>query len=523
MKDTASPENYARATAMRQSAFTEERTVVAIVFIGFMLRLYLSLTSYCIAGDGAAYIGMAREFATGTWRDPLGAVFSPLYPLLIAGMHYLVPDWEMAGNLVSTFLGTGAILSIYLLMREVFGPGKVALGAAALTAVHPQLAAYSASVRTEAGYICLTTTAVWLLLRALREDRPVMVLAAGFVAGAAYLYRTEAIGLIVLGIAYPIAAALGWHAGRFGKSIMLSLMFATAALTLVVPYVLFLHAATGSWSIGREFTAAMMFGLGSMAHDPAEWRRQGFALEASPLVVIVHNPWLYLAKVRTDLVASFYNFGQAGGPLVTILLIIGCWTRGRRMLLTADEAFLVLIVMFYFFGFALSYTGARFMIHLIPYTLGWVVMGIEVLTGWSRQIANSAGWQIPTAAPAVVVALILLPQAVWPIGYDMRGVRYAGDLIAARNHDGQAVVASDGRVAWYARAPFVGLPLSPVSNLCDWLATRRNVGYLLIGTHDERRFAIVPNAACLQFLKRYPRYGTGYYDLFAIRHEEAAH
>lgn len=488
-----------------------------IVLCGFAIRIYLSLTSYCIAGDGAAYIGMAREFAAGRWRAPLGAVFSPLYPLLIAGLHLLVTDWELAGNLVSALLGTGAILSVYLLMREVFGGGHLALGAAALTAIHPDLAAYSASVRTESGYIFLTTMAVWLLLRAVRETRVPMALLAGLVAGAAYLYRTEAIGLIGLGAVYPLGAALGWRRPLVGKASVLGIVFVTAASLLAVPYMLFLHAATGSWSVGREFTAAMMFGLGSVARDPAAWRRQGFAAGASPLVALVHNPWLYLAKVRADFCVSFYNFVQAGGPVVIFLLVLGGWTRGRRILATAAEAFLALVVIFYFCGFALSYTGARFMIHLIPYTLGWVIIGLATFTAWIRRIAQAAGWRIPAAAPAVAVALMLLPQTLWPIGYDMRGVRYAGARIAAANHEGRAVVARDGRVAWYAGARFVALPVGPVASLCDWLAPPRDAGYVLIGDRDERQFAITPGTACLQFLKRYPRYGTGYYDLFAVR------
>jgi hypothetical protein len=40
----------------------------------------------------------------------------------------------------------------------------------------------------------------------------------------------------------------------------------------------------------------------------------------------------------------------------------------------------------------------------------------------------------------------------------------------------------------------------------------------MIGEHDELRFKVAGGAACLKFLKRYPRYGSGYYDLFEIRH-----
>ncbi|MGH7837776.1 MAG: ArnT family glycosyltransferase, partial [Candidatus Binataceae bacterium] len=165
------------------------QAIVALGLCGLAIRLYLSLTNYCISGDGAAYLAMAGEYDRGDWKKPLGAVFSPLYPLLIAGLHRLIPDWELAGNLVSAFLGTGAIVSVYLLTREVFRRRDLALGAAALTAIHPDLAAYAASVRTEAGYIFVTTTAVWLILKARRENRVTMAALAGAIAGVAYLYR----------------------------------------------------------------------------------------------------------------------------------------------------------------------------------------------------------------------------------------------------------------------------------------------------------------------------------------------
>jgi hypothetical protein len=120
-----------------------------------------------------------------------------------------------------------------------------------------------------------------------------------------------------------------------------------------------------------------------------------------------------------------------------------------------------------------------------------------------------------------LAALIMLPETLWPIGYDMRGVRYAGQAIARRNPEHTAVAARDGRVAWYAGAPFAGLPVRPVANLCEWLTARDNIGYLLIGNRDERKYAITPASGCLEFLYRYPRYGAGYYDLYAVRRAAA--
>jgi hypothetical protein len=516
MTSIAAHADYAKTASAPGLARSGYWVLPLIVIGGAAIRLYLSFTSYCISGDGAAYIEMARQFAAGDWREPLSAVFSPLYPLLISLMHRLVPDWELAGNLVSAALGTGAIVTVFLLMREVYGRREIAWGAAALTAIHPDLAAYSASVRTEAGYIFLTTAGVWLIIKAARDQQIATAVIAGLITGIAYLYRTEAIGFIGLGAAYLLASALYWQRCAPTRAALLCTAFVAPALIMAGPYLLFLHSATGHWTVGRELGTATMLSIGGVASDPGDWRRLAFARHATPLAMIAHDPQLYFAKIRADFIASFYNFFQAANPLIIILLGCGLWYRGRRIVAAAPEAFLATLIAFYFCGFALSQTGSRFMIHLIPYTFGWVIIGIEGLSTRLQQFAGQRGVSIAQSIPAVLIASILLPETLWPIGYDMRGVRYAGEIIAARNPAGAAVIARDGRVAWYAGARFIALPAA-TAPLCDWIAAQRQPGFMLISESDEHRFAITPATSCLEIIRRYPRAGAKYYDLFAIR------
>src|ERR1700677_1990968 len=168
-----------------------EWTALALaVSIGFAIRLYLSLTSYCIAGDGVAYLAMARDFAANEPAKALASVFSPLYPWLIAIAHRLIPDWELAGSIVSAILGSAAVATVYLMTREAFEHRDLAIGAALLVAIHPAMAAYAASVRTEAGFIFLVTASVWMLIAGLKQVRIAIIAAAGMVGGFAYLYRT---------------------------------------------------------------------------------------------------------------------------------------------------------------------------------------------------------------------------------------------------------------------------------------------------------------------------------------------
>lgn len=538
------------------------QVLLVVIGLGLAIRLYLSLTSYCISGDGVAYLTMARQFAGGQWRAGLGAVYSPLYPAFVAMMHRLVPDWEIAGSLVSAIFGTAAIGTTFLLTREVFG-NEVALGAAVLIAFHPQTAGYSASVRTEAGYFFWTTGACWLVLKSLDKRQVSLAAFGGMAAGLAYLYRTEAIGFLPLGIAFFLAA--GWLTNDASHRWVLfaACVFAAVFAAFAAPYIAYLRSATGHWSIGREYNAAMMYGIGDVAPNGASWRLIGWSANSSPLRAIVEHPRLYADKLGLYFVESVYNFFQALGPLLVAMLAIGVWARGRALLrrlslrtsvhvashetasplnLRASqseeyprpilrdwagsasarnhshlsEAFLATIVAFYFCGFTLSYTGTRFMVHLIPFVAGWVVIGIMVVSEqaawWLRQFSRRIVYIVVWA----IVLIIQLPSTLWPNGYDMRGLRYAGEDIAQMRRGPVRVAARDGRITYYAGAQLVELPALPSVNLCRWLHSQ-DTAFLVMGEQDEKLFNVGHRLSCLDFLKRYPRYGSGYYDLYAVR------
>ena len=114
-----------------------------------------------------------------------------------------------------------------------------------------------------------------------------------------------------------------------------------------------------------------------------------------------------------------------------------------------------------------------------------------------------------------MVLLTLLPRTLWPNGYDLRGLRYAGEDIAQMTRVPVAVAARDGRVAYYAGARLIELPSAPPVDLCGWLQAE-HADFLMTGEHDERLFNVAHSLSCLNFLKRYPRYGSGYYDLYSV-------
>jgi hypothetical protein len=218
-------------------------------------------------------------------------------------------------------------------------------------------------------------------------------------------------------------------------------------------------------------------------------------------------------KVATDFLQSFYYFAQAIGFFLSAFLLIGWWKRRRELLTNWREMLLALLIGFYFLGFALTYTGERFMVHLIPYSFGWVAFAALAADQWLRDALVS----VRMRPVLVLIAIVLLPQTLWPLGYDLRGFRYAGIDIARRDSASKAVVASDGRAAFYASTPHILLPVMNAASLCRWLTTEPDAGFVLVTRREESTMGNLRDLSCLQFVNRYPRSRSGYYDLFEIR------
>jgi hypothetical protein len=79
------------------------------------------------------------------------------------------------------------------------------------------------------------------------------------------------------------------------------------------------------------------------------------------------------------------------------------------------------------------------------------------------------------------------------------------------------VVARDGRFGYYAGATLILMPVAAVPDFCAWLQTHEDAEFVALDNHDERRLGITATPECLSLVKRYPRYGSAYYDLFEVR------
>jgi hypothetical protein len=511
------------------SRYSERRVVGTLALATALIRLYLVTTSYCISADGVAYIAMARAFHAGRIQSALAWVFSPLYPWLISVTYRAIPNWELAGELLSMAFGTAGVVLLYFLMREVYERRGAAAGAAALAAIHPLLAGFSASVRTESGYIALVTASLLLLVRGVERNRIATVAASGVLCGLGYLYRTEGIGVPALAVIILIAGPFLWRRWMLRWGLGAAAILIATFLMVAAPYLVWMREYTGHWTVGRELGVVTMEATGSTMGQLERWRELGYRPATSWLTALRLDPVAYLRKVARDFLGSCYSFVQGLGPLLCAALIVGLWTDGKAIAARWAEAMLAMLVVMYFAGFVLTDTGPRLMLHVVPFTLGWVVIGLVEAAGWldaRLSLTHSPlGRMLSGPLVVAVVAIVLLPRTLFPLGYDQRGMRNAGEEIARRGGGSGAMVAgSDVRVAFYAGAGFIQLPARPAAgdNLCGWLAAHPLADYLMMDDRAERRWGGAGGRPCLNLIQRYTRVGTAYYDLFAVRRPDGA-
>ncbi len=507
---------------MARRRLTDTQLLLMLTAVALAIRIYLVFTSFCIASDGVEYVRMARYFAAGEPGKALASICSPLYPWLISLLHRAVPDWELGGDLISAAFGTITVPLIYLLIRQVYQSERYALGAAALTAIHPWMAEYSASVRTEAGFICLMVAAVYLLLAGIEKASALTIALAGVVGGTAYLYRAEAIGFLIVGGAFLIAGPIIWRRWRIGQAIAWAMFLALAFLVVASPYLIYLRHETGHWTVSHEFNATAASGVMETAANKAPWQALSRSGNISILAPLYVDPRAYIYKIVHDLAFSPYYLAEALGPLLTLLLALGLAARGRAIFRSWSESFLALIAGFYFGGFTLFATGPRLLTHLIGYAFGWVMIGFDRASEWLAGFELIGARRAP-AALAIAIALTMLPQTLWPLGYDIRAFRQAAADIRSSDRGDFGIVSADRRVSFYAGAKQVEMPDTVSGDFCRWLDRRPEAKYLLMSSRDERRLGDPRGLGCVALVRRYPRLGSGYFDLFQVRRENHTH
>lgn len=149
---------------LRRPTLTLVHPWLFIVFgIALMVRLIAFANLEIINPDGVLYIYQAKAIATGQWHllNQCQLNFISLYPLLIAGVQWVISDWVLSAKLVSLCFGFAALIILYRLLILYFDTAIAQL-TILLYAMLPVMVRYSVDAMRDATFWFFFTAAIWL-------------------------------------------------------------------------------------------------------------------------------------------------------------------------------------------------------------------------------------------------------------------------------------------------------------------------------------------------------------------------
>jgi 4-amino-4-deoxy-L-arabinose transferase-like glycosyltransferase len=497
-EDSKSSESFDETGPIAAALGRHEAAAVGILLLfAALFRALRWSAAAVIFNDGPIFIRVAQAWAEGDWAGALSHDYHPLYPVLIAGAHAVIADWELAAVAVSLIGGTAAVGCLYGFARAAFGR-PAAFAAGALLAVHPYAIEFSGDVQSEGLYMGLFLGAVWALWLALRSASLGAASVAGLLSGLAYLTRPEGIGLLVVGGVFAAWFALrrSWSPRR--TAAWGALLFLTAA-AVAGPYVVWLRVETDAWSLTQKKSIGSFVGLSEtaapVAHEaaPAPAAPEGRASQPVPPAKVgaetqesaapvpgaqgrfAHDGTALLDLLHTDL--------RALRPEIFAVLVAGALI-GRWRRLSLRGVYVLVIVgaynlVLYSLALNVGYVSARHALPPLTVAFGHVGAALVAVVG---ALSGPRRW-IALVLIFLAIAGIGLSKSLRPDRTDSLAERSCAEWLRAQDLPPGGVAVHRLRIAYYAGAHDVRIPHKPLK---DVVAKMRKWGaeYLIISDED---------------------------------------
>ena len=369
--------------------------LVGLVLLCLVPRTIMAVKVQSVCPDGLFYIRLAEALERGNFNAAFDQLRLNTFPLILAGLHHLGLDWELAGKLWGVAISSLTVLPLFGWARRQFDD-RVALTAALLYAFHPKLIIWSPELIRDPTFWFLFVLSLYLLWRAVTEVRPLWFVAAGLAATLAFATRFEGMFL-----ALPL---LLWSLGRFRglKSGRGRLVLGMTLCLLVLPGVLVLVNATLLHGHPRwEFSRMRPLGFAYT------WVQSLAGVEPTPATA----PDFAVQRMSTaELAWTFLHMGESGlTPLFALLMFGGIW-RWRRVWIRIDHQPLFYTALAVAFGMLIHLWYAqgsanRYILPIVFMGSAFAALAVLGLSGWLARRGQRLGWTGLRSGPMLLAVL----------------------------------------------------------------------------------------------------------------------
>jgi 4-amino-4-deoxy-L-arabinose transferase-like glycosyltransferase len=363
----------ARRPPLVGALLTADRVLLAIVLAAAVLRFATLGTQSLWADEGFTAKIASHALGSAASQVPKTESTPPLYYALAWIWAHLFGSSAYALRSLSALFGCLTVVAIYWVGLAV-GSRRVALAAAALTAVSPIMVWYSQEARAYALFVLLTTLALGFFLRALRQSRRAWIV--GWAACSAAALATHYFAI------FPLAVEAAWLLLRLRHRRELLVVLALPAVVgaALLPLVIYQHA-----HVPRPWTSSFTVA------DQARAIAQSF-LVGITWTSIIHRAGVALLAVlaAAALVALMRSAdpGQrrAGGQLALLFVL----TVGLPVIVSL---------------LGTNYLAPRNVLY------GWPVLALLVALGACRRAAGRISAAALLAGLAISLAIVIAVDA----------------------------------------------------------------------------------------------------------------
>ena len=245
----------------------EFRILVALIAISATIKAWMLATKCAALRDQVGFIRIAEAFLKGRYDEFFGNPQHPLFSMLLAISYKIFGNWEIAGELLSSFFSILILVLLFTMIKREFD-----LRLAAVTCVlfifSSALNSSAVSGITEMTYVFFVLAGVSFIWEGIAKRNAVAMVIGGASAGLAYLTRPEGIGILM--VALPAIFVAGWKtsakalAGKIGRSAILLAAF----FIIAFPYLLVIRLNTGHWALTLKKKAIEFVSLTRISEEP---------------------------------------------------------------------------------------------------------------------------------------------------------------------------------------------------------------------------------------------------------------
>lgn len=488
--------------------WTAGRILALLVTAAVVVRVLVTLTRDMVQYDETAYLRMAENLAAGRGLLDISGLttthFTPLLPMLIAGLAVIVRNYVLAGYIVAIIFSSLILIPTFLLGRELFDE-RVGLYAAALMIAAPIFITTSEFIYSEVVYIFFLLMGAFFGWHMLRRGRLQSGMATGLSLGLAYLANPEALFYVV--VLLVLAAVIAVRKRGRAKLLTSAALFGAAFLVFALPYIFFLHAELGRWTYTGKSTAGPIYGVthNISSSDTLESEKQLLALtgeDGEPLIFTLErtkiNPVSFIVQhpklaTRTFLKETYRFYSEVLPAVFPLWLLpmlgLGLFARGWNRPRAVAVGFMALLTTPALLFLAM-YAHPRYFMPFVPLAMIVTGSGWRELGRWSDESAgyiSGEKWQrrIRGWAPWFIGAAMLLPMLLFCAkvislqGYETQ-YKEAGEWLRQEAGPGTRILNREGSSSYYAEGMLIVLPYADYTATTAY-ARRHDVDYLIIG------------------------------------------